>query len=212
MSKMETRQSRALTADTIRLVESRRNVEPLPVDAAAEELARLVVLRVAPEEEEIFDVVRVAYLRDPRRLTGPGDGRDRMLGFGVEAAAALLTPLVLGISVEVLRHLALEAAEAIEVRDRLRRRLGRRQEPTPPEPVPEPDATVAPRPRDARTAEPEDAPAVTSHDVVAAPVPPLPDPQRIREIVLTRCQLAGVAERRAQLIADAVVGALLTDC
>ncbi|WP_157548093.1 hypothetical protein [Micromonospora sp. ATCC 39149] len=191
-------------------MESRREVEPLSAeDAAAEELARRVVRQVAPEEGEIFDVVREAYLRDPRRLTGPGDGRDRMLGFGVEAAAALLTPLVLGISAEVVRHLALEAVSAVEVRDRLRRRLGRRQDQVRADPASGPDDAVTPRPRDALTAESKDVSA--SHDADAAPSGAPLDAQRMRKIVLTRCQQAGVDEGRARLIADAVVGALQTD-
>ncbi|MEV4489694.1 hypothetical protein AB0K04_06230 [Micromonospora coxensis] len=211
-------------------MDGRRKTELLTAeDEAAEELARRVIGRVAPEETEIFAVVRDAYRRDPGRLTAPGDGRDRMLGFGIEAAAALLTPLVLGISAEVVRHLALEAVGAIEVRDRLRRLLGRRrvdsadaltaatEDALDTEPraalgaeAGEPQAALAAEaatePETARTAGP-DAP----RDGDAAPAAPPVDARRIRELVVTRCRQAGVEEDRARLIADAVVGALHVD-
>ncbi|WP_157740302.1 hypothetical protein [Micromonospora auratinigra] len=162
----------------------RRDVEPPPgEEAAAAELARRVVDRVAPEEGEIFDVVREAYRRDPARLAASADGRDRMLGFGLEGTVALLTPLALGIGVEVVRQLSLEAVGALEVGDRLRGVLRRRRAADPP-------AALAPAPESA-----EPAPAAADH-------------ARIREVVLTRCRQAGVDPDRADLIADAVIGAL----
>ena len=97
----------------------------LPVDESAEQLARSVVQRVAPEENEIFDAVAVAYRRDPQRLAR-GASRDEMLGFGVDAAMALLTPIALGAAAEVVRYLAVESAGALEVRPRLQRILRRR--------------------------------------------------------------------------------------
>ncbi|NJP35329.1 hypothetical protein [Micromonospora thermarum] len=178
-------------------MESRRVSElPSVEDAVVQELARRVVSRVAPEEGEIFDIVRDAYRRDPQRLTSPGGGRDQMLGFGVEAAAALLTPLALGISAEVVRHLTMEAVGAIEVGDRLRGLLRRRRDADPA------DGQATPAPH---TGDPEAAPAASP-----APAPPA-DHARIREIVLTRCRQAGVDDDRAGLIADAVVGALHHD-
>ncbi|MEU0156396.1 hypothetical protein [Micromonospora fulviviridis] len=178
-------------------VKSHPEAELLPVEeAAVEELARRAVRRVAPEEGEIFDVVRDAYRRNPQRLAGSGDGRERMLGFGVEAAAALLTPLVLGISVEVVRHLTMEAVGAIEVRDRLRGLLN--------------------RPRNAGSAGGAEAHVSHTGDAEAPPVAPAAlaspaDDVRIREIVLSRCRQAGVDNDRASLIADAVVGAIHHD-
>jgi hypothetical protein len=178
------------------LVKSRRDTEPLSVEeAAVEELARRVVRRVAPEEGEIFDAVRDAYRRDPHRLGGPGGG-DRLLGFGVEAVAALLTPLALGIGAEVVRHLTLEAVGAVEVGDRLRHLLGRRRA------AGRAAGQACP---DRRTGDAE---------LAATDPPALPsaaDRARIREIVLTRCRQAGVDDDRAGLIADAVIGALHSD-
>src|SRR5689334_13760194 len=79
-----------------------RSVVTLSAQESAEELARLVIHRVAPEEDEIFAVVSAAARRPPV----PGAGPDEVLGFGVDAAVTLLTPVVLGAAAEVVRHLA----------------------------------------------------------------------------------------------------------
>jgi hypothetical protein len=147
----------------------------------AEQVARSVVRRVAPEEEEIFDLVAVAYRRDPHRLAR-GASRDEMLGFGVDATVALLTPIVLGAATEVVRYLAMETAGAIEVRSRLQRIFRR---------------------RDARRA------AVTGKPVTVAVIDPATR-TAVREIVLEKCRQAGVEPDRAELVADAVVGVLST--
>jgi len=99
---------------------------------SAEQLAREVVLKVAPEEAEIFDLVSAAYRRDPQRLATAA-GRDEMLGFGVEAVVALLTPVVLGAISEVISYLATETADAVGVPSRLQRllRRGRHAAPAP---------------------------------------------------------------------------------
>ncbi|GIH05326.1 hypothetical protein Rhe02_33930 [Rhizocola hellebori] len=74
--------------------------------AAAESLAELIITDVVPEEQELFGVISDAYRRDPGRFTGDPKERDEMLGFGVEAAAALLTPVVLAAAAEVVKYLA----------------------------------------------------------------------------------------------------------
>jgi hypothetical protein len=155
------------------LADSRvRSVMAPSTQETAEKLARSAVLQVAPEEEEIFDVVTAAHRRNPQR---PAPGGDEMLGFGVDDAMTLLTPVVLGAAAEVVRYLAVEAAGALEVRSRLRRIFRR---------------------RDARRAAPE---------TLAL------DPARraaVRNIVLEKCRQAGVEPGRAELVADAVLGAL----
>jgi hypothetical protein len=93
-------------------------------EETAEQLARLVIDGVAPEEAEIFDVVAAAYRRDPQRLA-KGAGRDEMLGFGIDTAVTLLTPVVLGAATEVMRYLAEETAGALDLRGRVQRLLSR---------------------------------------------------------------------------------------
>jgi hypothetical protein len=90
------------------------------------ELARDLVQRLAPEEQELFGVISTAYQRDPDRFAQPGRGRDEMLGFGIETAATLLTPVLLAALGDVMKYLAGELGEAIGVRGWFRRRFGRK--------------------------------------------------------------------------------------
>lgn len=137
------------------------------------ELAHWVVTQVAPEEQELFRVISDAYERDPDRVTAGAGGRDEMLGFGFEAAAALMTPVVLAAVAEVVRYLAAEVVGAVGVQAWLRRRL-------------------QPRPANDAGGSALDAGQLA----------------RVREIVLDKCQQAGVEAARSQLLADGVVGAL----
>ena len=68
-------------------------------------LARAAVERAAPEELPLFRATSEAYLNDPAALEQRG-GRDEMLGFGVEAAAVLVTPVALSVARDVLAFLA----------------------------------------------------------------------------------------------------------
>ena len=101
-------------------------------EEVAEQLARHVVHGVAPEEDEIFDLVAAAWRRDPGRLADKAT-RDEMLGFGVEAALTLLTPVALGAATEVLRYLATETADALELQKRVDKLL--RRDPDGPAPL-----------------------------------------------------------------------------
>jgi hypothetical protein len=144
------------------------------------DLARWVVMQVAPEEQELFGVMSDAYQRHPERFTNAESGRDEMLGFGVEAAAALMTPVVLAAVAEVVRYLAGEVGGAIGVQSRLRRLLHRRSAKTP---------------------------TRTDADPCDAALEPA-QLTRVREIVLEKCRQAGSTEEKSQLLADGVVGAL----
>ncbi len=56
------------------------------------EVARELVARTGAQELPLFPATSTAYLDDPDSILKPKDGRDDMLGFGVEAAVVLLTP------------------------------------------------------------------------------------------------------------------------
>lgn len=67
-------------------------------------LARATVERAAPEELPLFRATSEAYLADPSSV-GQGQQRDELLGFGVEAAAMLITPVALHVARDVLGFL-----------------------------------------------------------------------------------------------------------
>jgi hypothetical protein len=152
----------------------------LEAGSAELDLARCVVMRVAPEEQELIGVISDVYQRDPARFANAADGRDEMLGFGVGAAAALMTPVVLAAVAEVVRYLAAEVGGAVNMQAWLRRLLRRQSQ--------------------ADTAHADKA----QSDVVLAPA----QLAQVREIVLEKCRQAGSTEERSQLVADGVVGAL----
>ena len=81
---------------------SERSVAAAQNDDLVAALARATVERAAPEELPLFRATSEAYLRDPASVEG-GKSRDELLGFGVEAAAMLVTPVALQV-VEVLRR------------------------------------------------------------------------------------------------------------
>jgi len=72
------------------------------LDAAAVALARSTVERAAPEEIPIFPAASEAYL-EGGKAHDPG-GQD-MLGFGIETAVILLTPIAITVARDVLGYL-----------------------------------------------------------------------------------------------------------
>jgi hypothetical protein len=89
------------------------------------ELARVLIEKLAPEEQELFAVISAAYQRDPDRFANPARGRDEMLGFGVEVVSTLLTPVLLSAVSEVTKYLATEISTRTGLRAWLQRRFGR---------------------------------------------------------------------------------------
>jgi hypothetical protein len=97
-------------------------------DVLVTALARTAVAGSAPEELPLFRAMSEAYVRDPSSLE-QGEGKDELLGFGVDVALTLVTPIALSVArdvagfvVEQLRRRAREEGEgAIE---RLLERLG----------------------------------------------------------------------------------------
>ncbi|HXM56012.1 MAG TPA: hypothetical protein VOB72_11535 [Candidatus Dormibacteraeota bacterium] len=82
------------------------------------ELARTVVTELAPEELPIFDPVSERCVRDPERGLAVGRSRDDILGFGVDVAVPLLTPVAVAVAAEVVREVAMRTAGALRRRAR----------------------------------------------------------------------------------------------
>jgi hypothetical protein len=82
------------------------------IDPKLAALARSVVAQVAPGELPLFGAVSKAYARDPQRAVRATESKDEMLGFGVLAAAPLLTPIVISVAEYVLRFVGTELLKA----------------------------------------------------------------------------------------------------
>ena len=159
-----------------------------------DELAKLMLQRVAPEELTLYEETSADYFRDPQAAlkTRP---REEAVGFGAEIA--LLTPSVIAIAAEAARFLAtvLAATARDELRDELKPVIARRLK---------------------RLLGQDSEPGATDHE--PAPVSSTPRPgltpeqvREVRRIALDRAKQTGIDDGQATLLADALAGALIAD-
>jgi hypothetical protein len=78
------------------------------------EIARDVITRIAPQELPIFSSISEAYFTDPKDATKSLTSEDRLLGFGLDPTATLLTPVVFAALSEVFQFLVNIAKTAVE--------------------------------------------------------------------------------------------------
>jgi len=155
-------------------------------DALVAELARSAVTQAAPEELPLFRATSEAYFDDPESLDR-GGSKDELLGFGVEAALVLVTPVALSVARDVLNFVIEQvrghAREAgTNAIDRLAERvLGRGGEK-----AAEPGAAADP------------------------PEAELTDEQleQVRTLAVEKAQLLKLPPEKARLLADSLVGSL----
>lgn len=161
-------------------------------------LARATVERAAPEELPIFPAASEAYLerRDPSKQTRG----DPMLGFGVDAAVVLLTPVALTVAKDVLGFLRVQLKKqadehADEAFDWLVKKLLRRGD----DGKAEPGAPPAPPPEGgAPTPEPE-PPELTDEQL-----------EEVRALAIEKAKQLKLPKNKAELLADSLVGSLAT--
>jgi hypothetical protein len=159
-------------------------------------LARATVERAAPEEMVIFPAASEAYLegQDPAKKTRG----DPMLGFGVESAVVLLTPVALTVAKDVLGFLRVQLKKqadehADEAFDWLVKKLLRRgDDDKQPAPTAGGDSTPAP------PAEPPPA-ELTDEQL-----------EEVRELAIEKAKLLKLPKEKAELLADSLVGSLAT--
>lgn len=170
-----------------------------PDDALVVALARATVERAAPEELVLFPAASEAYLdgRDPSKATRG----DPMLGFGIETAIVLLTPVALTVAKDVLGFLRAQLKKRAEEHgdeaidwliERLLRRNGN-------EPA---AADVAPA-----TAASSATTATERGETLE-----LTDEQleQVRQLALEKAQQLKLPDAKAKLLADSLVGSLAT--
>lgn len=155
------------------------------------ELARAVVLRIAPEEQGLFEETEADYVRDPG-LVLRGGVRDEAVGFGLDMA--LLTPYVLAVGAAVVQFLSAVVSDAVHdaVRDELTpaiagriRQLLRRDDPAA---------------ADRRGSGRRDRAGLTAEQA-----------REVRRVALRHALQSGLDDEKAALLADAFVGTLLVN-
>jgi hypothetical protein len=152
-------------------------------DALVAALARATVERAAPEELPLFPATSQAYFNDPKALERSGGGKDGMLGFGVDAAVVLLTPIALTIAKDVIGFLG----------EQLRARAREQGEGAI-------DKLIA------RFVKSDDAAATAEPDL------DLTDEQleQVRALAIEKGRALKLSDARATLLADSLVGSLAT--
>jgi hypothetical protein len=154
-------------------------------DGLVAELARGAVERAAPEELPLFRPTSEAFFDDPESVTRK-DGGDDVLGFGVDAAMVLVTPVALSVARDVVEFVAAQVRSRLKsegegaVQKALDRIFKRGAEP-------------------AKPADPAAPPELTDEELV-----------RVHAIALEKAQQLKLAPAKAELLADAIVGGLAT--
>jgi hypothetical protein len=154
-------------------------------DALVRDLARKAVRRTAPEELPLFRPASERYFADPGEALRRRRREQEVLGFGSEAVIVLLTPVALTIATDVLKDLAAQLARSAGARGAVAirgalRRLFRL------DPVDESGADV-------------EIPPITREQLA-----------RVRQSAVKRARALDLPEAKANLLADALVGDLLT--
>jgi len=161
-------------------------------------LARATVERAAPEELVIFPAASEAYLagQDPAKRTRG----DPMLGFGIESAVVLLTPVALTVAKDVLGFLRAQLKKQAEEHGDeafdwlFNKLLGRGGE--------------------GRDDEPAAAEGSGSTGAAEEPAPPpeLTDEQlaQVHALAIEKAKQLRLSDDKAALLADSLVGSLAT--
>ena len=145
-------------------------------------LARATVEKAAPEELPLFRATSEAYFTDPKALErSGGGGKDEMLGFGVDAAVMLLTPVALTVAKDVINFLGEQLRERAREHgegaiDRIIARLVKKD-----------DAEAAP-------------PAELTDEQL----------EQVRALAIEKGRALKLSDERATLLADSLVGSLAT--
>ena len=154
-------------------------------DVLVAALARASVERAAPEELPLFRATSEAYFDDPAALEKRRSG-DEMLGFGIDSAVMLLTPVALAVAKDVIEFIGTQLRARAEkegegaidrVLDRLLRRNG------------EPAAATAPA-----------APAELTDEQL----------NQVRALALEKAKQLKLSDEKAELLAESLVGSLAT--
>ena len=162
---------------------------PSTDDALVAALARASVERAAPEELPLFRATSDAYFNDPAALERQRSG-DEMLGFGVDAAVMLVTPVALAVAKDVIQFVGTQLRARAEKEgegaiDRVLNRLLQRGE---------------------KAAEPAAAEAATGG------VAELTDEQlgQVRTLAFEKAKQLKLSDAKAELLAESLVGSLAT--
>jgi hypothetical protein len=153
-------------------------------DALVEALARSAVERVAPEELPLFKATSEAYFSDPAALARTRSGDD-MLGFGVDAALVLVSPVALQVAKDVIGFVVAQLRESAreEGEGAIKRLVAR----------------LVHRDEDEEKDGDEPVPELTDEQL-----------EQVRTLALEKARSLRLSDAKATLLADSLVGSLAT--
>ncbi|MGI9111409.1 MAG: hypothetical protein ACR2GT_04305 [Gaiellaceae bacterium] len=156
-------------------------------DALVAALARASVERAAPEELPLFRATSEAYFYDPGALEQQRS-RDEMLGFGVDAAVMLVTPVALAVAKDVIEFIGTQLRARAEKEgegaiDRVLNRLLRRDDDN----------------KDGAPPEPAAVQELTNEQL-----------EQVRTLALEKAKQLKLSDAKAELLAESLVGSLAT--
>jgi len=143
-------------------------------------LARDIITQIAPEELLLYQSISEEYFNNPQKLLDEPSKKDEMLGFGVGEAAALLTPIVLGVTAAVVKYIGDEIRKSVQ--EESSTLIGE---------------WVKKFFKIFRSSEDKEIPALTSSQL-----------EQVRDVAYRQARQLKLSEQRAELLADAVVGSL----
>ena len=153
-------------------------------DALVGELARDAVEAAAPQELPLFRAASRRFFDDPDGSVQEQQGKDELLGFGIETAAILITPVALCVARSVVRFVIAEVTRAAKdesssaIQSRVRRLFRR---------------------GDGDEADEAEVEGLTDDQLV-----------EVRRVALEKAAGFGLAPGQAEILADAMVGSLAT--
>lgn len=145
------------------------------------EVSQEIVSQLAHEELPLFPYMLKTFKSHPLALD-TGESKDEVLGFGIDGAVNVITPVVLAVVLDVVNQLTGELGSSVvkggwkATRLAVRRVFGRDRE-------------------------------CADGDVPKLSAPQL---ERVRLLALARAKDLKLSETRANLLADAIVGSLVT--
>lgn len=152
----------------------------------ATDVARDLVGQLAPEEMPLFRATSEAYLKDPQKVLKEHTGEDEMLGFGTGEVVSLLTPVALAVSVEVVKFVTVEVSQSFKA---------------------ETSVVIAALVKSVfkkYRATLEKEARLTSSPLTSEQL------REVHAIALTKARQLNLSEARAKILADALVGDLIT--
>ena len=77
------------------------------------DLARDLVVQTAPQELPLFRATSTAYFKSPDKVLKNTKGKEEMLGFGVAEAAVMMTPSILVVMTRVVQFVTAEVEKSV---------------------------------------------------------------------------------------------------